>query len=152
MTDNTANLLQSTLTDALLAQMLDDLESITEQSDVALDVDAIDLWFEVKSNPEVVAAIKVVSEAIIDEAQTLREIKLQEQTNMVAKRFEFEVLPVIRANFESDGMKDFPARREAFCNFVDSLNKDGVLTDFEAANIDIDTDRWWGIRRKNDCT
>ena len=141
MTDNKANLLQSTLTDALLAQMLDDLESITEQSDVALDVDAIDLWFEVKSNPEVVAAIKVVSEAIIDEAQTLREIKLQEQTNMVAKRFEFEVLPVIRENFEADGMKDFPARREAFCNFVDSLNKDGELTDFEASNIDIDTDR-----------
>ena len=141
MTDNTANLLQSTLTDALLAQMLDDLESITEQSDVALDVDAIDLWFEVKSNPEVVAAIKVVSEAIIDEAQTLREIKLQEQANMVADRFENDILPFVREEFESDGMKDFPARREAFCNFVDSLNKDGELTDFEAANIDIDTDR-----------
>lgn len=141
MTDNKANLLQSTLTDALLAQMLDDLESITEQSDVALDVDAIDLWFEVKSNPEVVAAIKVVSEAIIDEAQTLREIKLQEQTNMVADRFESDILPFVREEFESDGMKDFPARREAFCNFVDSLNKDGELTDFEASNIDIDTDR-----------
>jgi len=141
MTDNKANLLQSTLTDALLAQMLDDLESITEQSDVALDVDAIDLWFEVKSNPEVVAAIKVVSEAIIDEAQTLREIKLQEQANMVADRFENDILPFVREEFESDGMKDYPARREAFCNFVDSLNKDGELTDFEAANIDIDTDR-----------
>ena len=141
MTDNTANLLQSTLTDALLAQMLDDLESITEQSDVALDVDAIDLWFEVKSNPEVVAAIKVVSEAIIDEAQTLREIKLQEQANMVADRFENDILPFVREEFESDGMKDYPARREAFCNFVDMLNKDGELTDFEASNIDIDTDR-----------
>jgi len=141
MTDNKANLLQSTLTDALLAQMLDDLESITEQSDVALDVDAIDLWFEVKSNPEVIAAIKVVSQSIIDEAQTLREIKLQEQANMVAKRFEFEVLPFVREKFEADGVKDIPARREAFCNFVDSLNHDGELTDFEASNLDIDVDR-----------
>ena len=141
MTDNTANLLQSTLTDALLAQMLDDLESITEQSDVALDVDAIDLWFEVKSNPEVIAAIKVVSQSIIDEAQTLREIKLQEQANMVAKRFEFEVLPFVREEFEADGVKDIPARREAFCNFVDSLHHGGELTDFEASNIDIDVDR-----------
>jgi len=141
MTDNKANLLQSTLTDALLAQMLDDLESITEQSDVALDVDAIDLWFEVKSNPEVIAAIKVVSQSIIDEAQTLREIKLQEQANMVAKRFEFEVLPFVREEFEADGVKDIPARREAFCNFVDMLNKDGELTDFEASNINIDVDR-----------
>ena len=140
MTDNKANLLQSTLTDALLAQMLDDLESITEQSDVALDVDAIDLWFEVKSNPEVVAAIKVVSEAIIDEAQTLREIKLQEQANMVADRFENDILPFVREEFESDGMKDYPARREAFCNFVDMLNKDGELTDYEASNIDINVD------------
>ena len=141
MTDNKANLLQSTLTDALLAQMLDDLESITEQSDVALDVDAIDLWFEVKSNPEVIAAIKVVSQSIIDEAQTLREIKLQEQANMVAKRFEFEVLPFVREEFEADGVKDIPARHEAFCNFVDMLNKDGELTDFEASNINIDVDR-----------
>ncbi len=137
----TETLLHTTLTDALLAQMLDDLESITEHSDVALDVDAIDLWFEVKSNPEVVAAIKVVSKAIIDEAETLREIKLQEQANMVADRFENDVLPFVREEFEADGVKDIPARREAFCNVVDSLNQDGELTDFEAANIDINVDR-----------
>jgi len=136
----TETLLQTTLTDALLAQMLDDLESITEQSDVALDVDAIDLWFEVKSNPEVIAAIKVVSQAIIDEAETLRESKLQEQTNMVAERFENDILLYVREEYESDGIKDYPARREAFCNFVDMLNGAGELTDFEAANIDIDTD------------
>jgi len=138
MTDNTANLLQSTLTDALLAQMLDDLESITEQSDVALDVDAIDLWFEVKSNPEVVAAIKVVSEAIIDEAQTLREIKLTEQTEAMVRAFNDCVMPFVREQYESDGVKDQPARREAWCNFIDSQNKDGVITDYEAHNMSAD--------------
>ena len=136
----TETLLQTPLTDALLAQMLDDLESITEQSDVALDVDAIDLWFEIKSNPEVIAAIKVVSQAIIDEAETLRENKLAEQIDMVAERYENDVLPYVREQYESDGMMDYPARREAFCNFVDMLNKDGELTDYEASNIDIDTD------------
>ncbi len=121
--------------------MLDDLESITEHSDVALDVDAIDLWFEVKSNPEVIAAIKVVSQAIIDEAETLRDMKLQEQANLVEQRYIDGVLPYVREQYESDGEKDYPARREAFCNFVDMLNQDGELTDFEASNIDIDVDR-----------
>jgi len=66
---------------------------------------------------------------------------LQEQANMVAERYENDVLPYVREQYESDGMKDYPARRESFCNFVDMLNKDGVITDFEASNIDIDVDR-----------
>ena len=140
MTDTDTKLTEN-LTTALIAHTIDDLEDITVFADVALDVDAIDLWYEVKSNPDVTAAFKTIAEAIMMEAQTLREIKLQEQANMVAKRFEFEVLPIIRANFEADGMKDYPARREAFCNFVDMLNKDGEITDYEAANIDIDTAR-----------
>ena len=140
MTDTDTKLTEN-LTTALIAHTIDDLEDITVFADVALDVDAIDLWYEVKSNPDVTAAFKTIAEAIMMDAATLREIKLQEQANMVAKRFEFEVLPIIRANFEADGMKDYPARREAFCNFVDMLNKDGEITDYEAANIDIDTAR-----------
>jgi len=140
MTDTDAKLTEN-LTEALIAHTIDDLEDITTFADVALDVDAIDLWYEVKTNPDVTAAFKTIAAAIIDEAQTLREIKLQEQANMVAKRFEFEVLPIVREQYESDGEKDYPARREAFCNFVDSLNKGGELTDFEASNIDIDVDR-----------
>jgi len=140
MTDTDAKLTEN-LTEALIAHTIDALEDITTFADVALDVDAIDLWFEVKSNPDVTAAFKTIAEAIMLEAQTLREIKLQEQANMVAKRFEFEVLPIVRVNFEADGVKDIPARREAFCNFVDSLHHGGELTDFEASNINIDVDR-----------
>jgi hypothetical protein len=140
MTDTDTKLTEN-LTTALIAHTIDDLEDITVFADVALDVDAIDLWYEVKSNPDVTAAFKTIAEAIMMDVHVLREIKLQEQANMVAKRFEFEVLPIIRANFEADGMKDYPARREAFCNFVDMLNKDGEITDYEAANIDIDTAR-----------
>jgi len=140
MTDTDAKLTEN-LTEALIAHTVDDLEDITTFADVALDVDAIDLWFEVKSNPDVTAAFKTIAAAIMMEAQTLREIKLQEQANMVAERYENDVLPYVREQYESDGMKDYPARREAFCNFVDMLNKDGELTDFEASNINIDVDR-----------
>ena len=140
MTDTDTKLTEN-LTTALIAHTIDDLEDITTFADVALDVDAIDLWYEVKSNPDVAAAFKTIAEAIMLEAQTLREIKLQEQVDMVAERYENDVLPYIREQYESDGMKDYPARREAFCNFVDMLNKDGDLTDYEASNIDIDTDR-----------
>jgi len=140
MTDTDTKLTEN-LTTALITHTIDDLEDITVFADVALDVDAIDLWYEVKSNPDVTAAFKTIAEAIMLEAQTLREIKLQEQADMVAERYENDVLPYVRAQYESDGMKDYPARREAFCNFVDMLNKDGDLTDYEASNIDIDTDR-----------
>ena len=55
MTDTDTKLTEN-LTTALIAHTIDDLEDITVFADVALDVDAIDLWYEVKSNPDVTAA------------------------------------------------------------------------------------------------
>jgi len=130
--------LTSDLIDALKAHTLDDLESITESVDVAVDVDAIDLWYEVKTNPNVIAAIKTIAESIMDEAQTLREIKLTEQTEAMVRAFNDCVMPFVREQYESDGVKDQPARREAWCNFIDSQNKDGEITDYEAHNMSAD--------------
>lgn len=47
--------------------------------------------------------------------------------NLVISGFEAEVLPFIIENMESDGIKDIPARREAFNNYSDSLCKEGVI-------------------------
>ena len=139
MTDTDAKLTEN-LTTALIAHTIDDLEDITVFADVALDVDAIDLWYEVKTNPDVIAAIKTVAEAIMMEAATLREIKLCEQTTATVAAFTECVLPYVREQYESDGEKDYPARREAWCNFIDSQNKDGELTDYEAHNMTADVD------------
>ena len=58
----------------------------------------------------------------------------------MGERFEDEVLPAVKATHELDGVIDRPARREAWCNFIDDLNKSGELTEYEAANIDFDVE------------
>ena len=58
----------------------------------------------------------------------------------MGERFEMEVLPHVKAAHEEDGVIDRPARRESWCNFIDSLNKSGELTEYEAANIDFDVE------------
>jgi hypothetical protein len=52
------------------------------------------------------------------------------------RRFDDEILPFVVEQYEQDGQPDWPARREAFCNWIDSLNKDGEISDWIASNID----------------
>ena len=65
---------------------------------------------------------------------------LQQVQAVVAERFENEVLPHVQAAHEQDGILDRPARRLAWCNFVDSLNKNNEISDYEADNIDFDVE------------
>lgn len=65
---------------------------------------------------------------------------LQQVQTVVFNRFAEEVLPAIKAAHEDDGEVDIPARRESWSNFIDSLNKNGEISDYEAHNIDADVD------------
>ena len=65
---------------------------------------------------------------------------LQQVQTIVAERFENEVLPSVQTAYEQDGVIDGPARRESWCNFVDHLNKNSEISDYEAANIDFDVE------------
>lgn len=44
------------------------------------------------------------------------------------------VLPATKRIYESDGIPDYPARSEAWNNFVDSLNKENRISDWQAYN------------------
>lgn len=52
------------------------------------------------------------------------------------KIFKEEILPQVIKHYESDGIKDIPARRFAWSTFVDSLCKDGQITDKQYNNWD----------------
>lgn len=41
--------------------------------------------------------------------------------------FQREVMPALRAQFEADGVPDYPARSEEWNNLVDMFIKDGKL-------------------------
>jgi len=50
--------------------------------------------------------------------------------------FKQEILPMIKEKEEQNGVKDIPARRYEWSTFVDSLQKDGQITENQAHNWD----------------
>jgi hypothetical protein len=55
----------------------------------------------------------------------------------VDKEFIEYILPMVRAEYEQDRRRDIPARCEAYNNFVDSLQKNGRITETQANNYSI---------------
>jgi hypothetical protein len=49
-------------------------------------------------------------------------------------QFEFDILPFIQDEYEEDGEPDWPARREGWNNWTDSLCKDGLISDWQYEN------------------
>ena len=66
--------------------------------------------------------------------------ELAQATSRAVAEYEDFVLPSIQAKYERDGIVDVPARREAWCNLIDRLNKDGVFNDTIADQIDFDVE------------
>ena len=50
------------------------------------------------------------------------------------ERFKEHVLPYVRECHERDGVPDWPARREAWNNWTDSLCKDYEISDWQYEN------------------
>ena len=65
---------------------------------------------------------------------------LQQVQTVVFNRYAEEVLPYVKDAHEQDGIVDIPARRESWSNFIDSLNKNGEISDYEAHRIDGDVE------------
>lgn len=66
--------------------------------------------------------------------------ELAKKTQLAIGEFKATCLPSIKYHYERDGIVDGPARREAWCNLIDSMNKNGVLSDIIAENIDADVE------------
>ena len=47
---------------------------------------------------------------------------------IVENSFKSEILPAIKERYESNGIKDFPARSEAWGVYTDSLCKNGEIS------------------------
>ena len=54
--------------------------------------------------------------------------------NQACEDFENHVLPYTIKAYEQDGQPDWPARREAWNNWTDSLCKDGQISDWQYNN------------------
>ena len=48
--------------------------------------------------------------------------------------FTDNIMPYVREQYEQAGSPDWPARSEAWCNWTDSLCKDGQISDWQYMN------------------
>ena len=48
--------------------------------------------------------------------------------------FTNDILPYIQREYEQDGEPDIPARCEEWCNWTDSLCKNGIISDWQYEN------------------
>lgn len=79
-----------------------------------------------------------VAETYIEHFNVCLDPILQESAdlyeNWIISTFEETILPSIVNAYEQDGVRDIPARREAYNNYVDSLEKDGSIPSRVADN------------------
>ena len=54
--------------------------------------------------------------------------------NEACEMFRNHILPIVIERYESDGIKDGPARRETWNDLTDVLCKDGQISDWQYAN------------------
>ena len=126
-----AEQLKTALDDIITGVMEDQLECFDFDTQYEANEDVL-TNFEADIDQLAENATESIRVAMTQRVETL-------ETEM-GERFEAEVLASLKAIHEQDGVIDRPARRESWCNFIDSLNKSGELSDYEAANIDFDVE------------
>ena len=129
---NTQNILKTAVLDAIeetIEYELSELNSDLDSWDIADDIKTA---FEGDIDALCDSAGLILIEACGDE--------LAKKTELVLAEYKAHTLPGIKYRYERDGIVDVPARREAWSNLIDFMNKDGALTDTEAAQIDFDVE------------
>ena len=126
-----AEQLKTALDDIITGVMEDQLECFDFDTQYEANEDVL-ANFEADIDQLAENATESIRAAMTHRVETL-------ETEM-SERFEAEVLDALKATYEQDGEVDGPARRQEWCNFIDSLNKSGDLSDYEAANIDFDVE------------
>lgn len=65
--------------------------------------------------------------AYMDRQERVRRVKTTKVEALDAWRSAY--LPSVKSTYEQDGVPDYPARCESWSNYVDSLHREGDLTD-----------------------
>ena len=139
MNQTLINRIEHSLTEQLNAAIEDIVMSVMETQLECHDFDTqYDAAHDAINNFE--ADISELAENIGESIRAQMVQRLEDVTLMCLETFTHTELPAVKAAYEQDGQLDKPARREAWCNLVDYLNKEGRISDYEAANIDADVD------------
>ena len=139
MNQTLINRIEHSLTEQLNTAIEDIVMSVMETQLECHDFDTqYDAAHDAIGNFE--ADISELAENIGESIRAQMETRVHHMQTVVFNRYAEEVLPYIKDAHEQDGIVDIPARRQAWCNFIDSLNKNDDISDYVAANIDADVD------------
>ncbi len=137
------NRIENALTEQLNTAIEDIVMSVMETHLECHDFDTqYDAYTGVQSDyaADISELAENMTEFISAQMEQRQQQRLEEVTAMALETFTHTALPAVKAHHEEDGEVDIPARREAWCNWVDYLNKSGRITDYEAHHIDADVD------------
>ena len=125
---------------ALLSAIHAAIEETLENELYTLDknIEPIDVSYDALSAFE--GDIEELADNVLETVTDAFGDVLAKKTQLALDEYKVSVLPSIKARYEQDGIVDGPARREAWCNLIDSMNKSGVLSDVIAENIDADVE------------
>ena len=126
-----AEQLKTALDDIITGVMEDQLECFDFDTQYDAHQDAIEN-FE--------ADINELAENCTEAIQGRMQLRIMELSKTLGERWDHDCLGAIQDFYETNGKVDGPARRESWCNFIDSLQKDGELTQYEANYIDFDVE------------
>tara|TARA_R100001163_G_C5051372_1_gene188160 strand:+ start:374 stop:796 length:423 start_codon:yes stop_codon:yes gene_type:complete len=128
--------IQNILKTAILATIEETIEH--ELSELNSDLDSWDIADDIKTafEGDIDELCDNAGSILIEACGT----ELAKKTELVLAEYKAYTLPGIKYKYERDGIVDVPARREAWSNLIDFMNKDGALTDTEAAQIDFDVE------------
>ena len=125
---------------ALLSAINAAIEETLEDELYSLDsdIDAWDVAYEAQSSFK--ADIEELVENVLGTVTVAFFDELAKKTQLALDEYRDSVLPSIKAHYERDNIVDGPARREEWCNLIDAMNQDGVISDVIAENIDADVE------------
>ena len=136
LSTNQISQIHSALLTAIKAVIEETLEN--ELYNLDKDIDAWHVADEAKSSFQ--ADIEELADNVLDTVTDCCNTVLARKTRLALEEFKTSVLPNIKYAYEQDGIVDGPARREAWCNLIDSMNKSGDISSFIADNIDADVE------------
>ena len=116
------------------------MSTLTEELADQLGLDEVELEVELETDNYWKELLKDLKEAAKDKA----EFMLDQQVSTAERELQDEwvtyCLPIIKEEYEQDGVVDGPARREDWCNFIDAKCRNGDITEVIAGLVDADVE------------
>ena len=111
----------------------------TELAD-CLGFDEVELEWELERDNTIKGLTAMLRAAILDKAQSVLDSEVEKAQELLEEEWAYLHLPIVKEEYEQDGVVDGPARREDWCNFIDAKCRNGDITEVIAGLVNADVE------------